>query len=97
MGKIRFGLIGSGWRAEFYIRIAKAMPDVFELSGVLVRDEAKGRRFAKQMDVTVINTLDELEKTEPEYIVLAVKYRWRNNILPSPFMPHGIVQLLTEN
>ena len=85
MGKIRFGLIGSGWRAEFYIRIAKAMPDVFELSGVLVRDEAKGRRFAKQMDVTVINTLDELEKTEPEYIVLAVKRGILSEYLPKLF------------
>ncbi len=25
MEKIRYGLIGSGWRAEFYIRIAKAV------------------------------------------------------------------------
>jgi len=25
MGKIRYGVIGSGWRAEFYIRIAKAV------------------------------------------------------------------------
>ena len=30
MGKIRYGVIGSGWRAEFYIRIAKAVPDKFE-------------------------------------------------------------------
>ena len=27
MEKIRYGLIGSGWRAEFYIRIAKAVPE----------------------------------------------------------------------
>ena len=30
MGKIRYGVIGSGWRAEFYIRIAKAVPDKFD-------------------------------------------------------------------
>ena len=96
MGKIRFGLIGSGWRAEFYIRIAKAMPDVFELSGVLVRDEAKGRRFAKQMDVTVINTLDELEKTEPEYIVLAVKRGILSEYLPKLFEKGYFVGISAE-
>ena len=36
MGKIRYGVIGSGWRAEFYIRIAKAVPDKFELTAVLI-------------------------------------------------------------
>ena len=42
MGKIRYGVIGSGWRAEFYIRIAKAVPDKFEFTAVLIRDKEKG-------------------------------------------------------
>ncbi len=46
--RIRFGLIGSGWRAEFFVRIAKAIPDVFELTAVLIRDAEKGRIFAEQ-------------------------------------------------
>lgn len=36
MEKIRYGLIGSGWRAEFYIRIAKAVPEKFDLTAVLI-------------------------------------------------------------
>ena len=47
MKKIRFGLIGSGWRAEFYIRIAKALPQQFELTKVLIRDKKKGEQFKK--------------------------------------------------
>ena len=43
MEKIRFGLIGSGWRAEFYVRIAQAGPDQFELTKVLIRDKEKGQ------------------------------------------------------
>lgn len=73
MGKIRFGLIGSGWRAEFYIRIAKSLPELFELTGVLIRDKEKGERFARQFDTVVVNTLDELIKGNPEYVVLAIK------------------------
>lgn len=71
--KIRFGLIGSGWRAEFYIRIAKAMPDQFELSGVLIRDQEKGGAFAKTFGVKVVHSLDELLESQPDYVVLSIK------------------------
>lgn len=27
MGKVKYAVIGSGWRAEFYIRIAKAVSE----------------------------------------------------------------------
>lgn len=47
MGKIRYGVIGSGWRAEFYIRIAKAVPDKFEFTAVLIRDKEKAEHLAK--------------------------------------------------
>lgn len=73
MGKIRFGVIGSGWRAEFYIRIAKALPEQFELIGVLIRDKEKGEQFNKIHQVPVVQTVEELEKGNPDYVVLAIK------------------------
>lgn len=73
MGKIRFGLIGSGWRAEFYIRIAKALPDRFELPAVLIRSKEKGEAFSEKFQVTVVNTLEELLEKKPEFVVLAIK------------------------
>ena len=33
--RIRFAVAGSGWRALFYVRAAKRLPDWFELTGVL--------------------------------------------------------------
>ena len=54
MGKIRYGVIGSGWRAEFYIRIAKAVPDKFEFTAVLIRDKEKGRALAKNSELQLL-------------------------------------------
>ena len=73
MEKIRFGLIGSGWRAEFYIRIAKALPDQFELTAVMIRSREKGEAFSRTFGVKVVNTLEELMALNPEFLVLAVK------------------------
>lgn len=73
MGKIRFGLIGSGWRAEFYIRIAKAVPEQFELTKVLIRDKEKGEAFGRRHNVRTVQTLEELLADDPDYVVLSVK------------------------
>ena len=51
MSKIRFGLIGSGWRAEFYIRIAKALPEMFDLAAVMIRSKEKGEAFSAKFGV----------------------------------------------
>ena len=85
MGMIRFGLIGSGWRAEFYLRIAKAVPELFELTSVLIRDSEKGRIFSDKMDVPVVNTVDELIETKPDYLVLSVKRGITSKYLPVLF------------
>ena len=71
MSKIRFGLIGSGWRAEFYIRIAKALPEMFDLAAIMIRVKKKERLFEK-FDVKVVNTLDELGK-RAGVVVMAIK------------------------
>ena len=41
MGKYRFVIVGTGWRAMYYVRIARALPDVFELCTMLSRSEEK--------------------------------------------------------
>jgi len=72
MEKIRFGLIGSGWRSEFYIRIAKALPNYFELAAVLTRDKEKQMALAKKFDVKVVGSLDEMQSNNPEFVVLSI-------------------------
>jgi len=71
--KISYALIGSGWRAEFYIRIAKAVPDVFDLKAVMVRDHAKGKAFSEKHQVKVVNTLEELLAEDIQFVVVSTK------------------------
>ena len=73
MGIISYGLIGSGWRAEFYIRLAKAVPERFDLKAVLIRDPKKERAFEEKHHVKVVNDLESLLAMMPQFVVLAIK------------------------
>ena len=37
-----FGIVGSGWRAEFFLRLAAMAPDRLRVSGVVTRREQRG-------------------------------------------------------
>lgn len=70
---ITFGIVGGGWRAEFFIRIARALPERFYVSGVVIRNEEKGRAFEEQWGVpTFRSTEDLLKQTTPSFVVLSV-------------------------
>ncbi len=70
---VTFGLIGSGWRAEFYLRIAMMVPERFKVAAVLIRDKEKGEAFAIKFNVQVVNTLEELKACSMDFVVLCVK------------------------
>lgn len=75
MGKrINFSIIGgSGFRAQYFLRIAQALPEQFHVSGMVVRDEAKGKTTEKQWHVSTYRNLDQLlESEQPHFVVLAV-------------------------
>lgn len=68
--KTIFGIVGGGWRAEFYLRVAQALPERFEVGGVLVRDAAKGAVIEQRWDVATHRTLDSLLHNKLQFIVL---------------------------
>ena len=34
---IKYGIIGAGWRSEFYLRIAELLPSKFSVSGIYIQ------------------------------------------------------------
>ncbi len=69
---IKYGIIGAGWRAEFYLRIATLVPDTFSVSGIYIRNEGKRQEFAKKYNVPICNNLEELLNTDFDFIVSCV-------------------------
>lgn len=70
----KFSIIGgAGYRAQYYLRVARALPDQFEVSGLVVRDEGKAREMEKLWGTRAYPTLEELLKHEtPDFIVVSV-------------------------
>ncbi len=70
---IRFGIIGSGWRSEFFLRIARAMPERFEVTGLVTRREDTARAVGERWGVRGFLSVDDLlDSTAPSFVVVSV-------------------------
>ena len=72
---IRFAIVGGGWRAGFYLRVADELPELFEVVGVVVRDPQKGRALESAWHVPTHRTLRSLlaaVPTAPLFVVVSV-------------------------
>ena len=64
-----FVIIGGGWRAEFYLRIAEALPDTFCVSAVCVRNPERAEYILKKFNVKVVNSVEEILNESFDFIV----------------------------
>ncbi|BBI35853.1 Gfo/Idh/MocA family protein [Cohnella abietis] len=73
MEQIKFGIVGGGWRTEFYLRIARSLPEKFQVTGIVVRDPLQGQRIERDWGIPTYRDIDELfNNTTPSFVVLAV-------------------------
>jgi predicted dehydrogenase len=71
---VRFAIIGSGWRSEFLIRMAKAAPDRLEVVAVVTHTDAEAQRLGARWGVPTMRTIEEALAHEPEFVVSAVNW-----------------------
>lgn len=69
---IKYGIIGAGWRSEFYLRIAELLPKEFSVSGIYIRNSEKQKEFADKHNVKIFSSFEELLKTDFDFIVSCV-------------------------
>jgi predicted dehydrogenase len=73
MNPSRFAIVGGGWRSQFFLRVAQALPERFEVAGMFVRDEVKGRALEAEWGVKTYRTLDELLRlSDLRFVVVSV-------------------------
>ena len=71
MGKYRFIIVGSGWRSLYYVRIAKALPQYFELCAMLCRTQEKADRLAAEHSIPTTTSIEECVAMQPDFVVVA--------------------------
>jgi hypothetical protein len=72
MDVVPFAIVGAGWRAGFYVRVARALPGVFRVTGVLTRDAGRAAHASGAWGLPVRSSIDELLADRPVFVVLAV-------------------------
>lgn len=74
MSPLSFIIVGSGWRAMFYVRIAKAYPQLFKLKYLLCRTAQKAERIQREQGIPVTTSSADCETAHPDFVVVAVDY-----------------------
>ena len=71
----RFGVVGSGWRGRFFLRLAAALPDRLRATGVVTRAAEAGAAVSAEWGVPDFrSTADLLTHERPDYVVVAVPW-----------------------
>jgi len=72
MSQIKFALVGIGWRSHFFAKVAAELPEMFQITGAIARDKAKGEAFASRWGIPVFVDTDALLSAKPDFVVLLV-------------------------
>jgi predicted dehydrogenase len=72
---VRFGLVGSGWRGQFFRRLARQAPDRFAVTGVVTRSAERGAQVEAEWGVPSFRTAAELLAADPgDFVIVSVPW-----------------------
>ncbi|MFK3979113.1 Gfo/Idh/MocA family protein [Micromonospora sp. NPDC050397] len=71
----RFGIVGSGWRSLFFLRLARLLPQWFEVTGVVTRTASRGEEVRAEWGVPTFRTTEELlAHGRPDFVIVSVPW-----------------------
>jgi predicted dehydrogenase len=69
----RFALVGHGWRADFFLRVARQAPEFFVCAGVVTRTEDVGVALEREWGVSSYRSIEELiAEHEVDVVVVCI-------------------------
>ncbi len=69
----RFGIVGTGWRARFYVRLAGLLPARIEVAGLIGSSRDRGEQAAARWGVPAYGSVAELVASQhPDFVVISV-------------------------
>jgi hypothetical protein len=83
--KMKFVMVGCGWRSQFYLRAVQALSDELEVSAILVRSDERAREVEAGTGIFATADVEEALNTKPDFVLLCV---------PRPVMADWITQMM---
>ncbi|HWD61662.1 MAG TPA: Gfo/Idh/MocA family oxidoreductase [Humibacter sp.] len=78
-----FAIVGGGFRAEAFLRVAEALPDRFGVTAVVARRPENRRAIRERWSVETVDSIEALGVGGPEFVVVAVSAAASNAIIRS--------------
>ena len=70
---IRFSIVGAGWRSLFFLRIARHLPEQFQVAGMVIRDANKGRELEQEWGIQSFRTVEDMApKVDSSFAIVSV-------------------------
>ncbi|MCX4816284.1 Gfo/Idh/MocA family oxidoreductase [Streptomyces sp. NBC_01239] len=71
----KFAIVGTGWRSEFFLRVAAELPGRFAVTGVHSRSAARREELAHRFGTLAVGSVGEAAKQgEPDFVIVAVPW-----------------------
>ncbi|MFJ3895810.1 Gfo/Idh/MocA family protein [Streptomyces sp. NPDC090083] len=71
----KFAIVGTGWRSEFFLRVAAELPGRFTVTGVHSRSAARREELAHRFGTVAVDSVEEAAKQgEPDFVIVAVPW-----------------------
>jgi len=72
---MRFAVVGTGWRSQFFARLARAAPERLKLTGVVTRTQARAQEVTADWGVPAFPALDALLSAQrPDFVAVSVPW-----------------------
>jgi predicted dehydrogenase len=70
----RFGVVGGGWRAQFFLKLAALLPERLAVAGVVVRRADAAEQMTRRWGVPAHLSLARLLDSRPDFVVSSVPW-----------------------